>query len=425
MEIVYVLILILINGFFAMSEISLVSARRARLQASIDAGDSNARLAAELGAEPTRFLSTIQIAITGVALLSGIVGERTLAPPLEARLVDLGVDDDLAFYVATGIVVLIVTYFAIVIGELVPKRVGQVHAERVARLVARPVRALSVISAPFVWLLTRSTEIVLRVLRVDASKRIDVTEEEIHAVLAEGSAAGVIEEEEHRMVRNLFRLDDRPITSLMTPRADVVALDIHAGPEEIRARIEHAPHSRYPVVRGSLDTIVGIVSARKLVAAALRGERIDLEKEVQPALFVPERLTGMEILRELRSNRSHHAFVVDEYGIMIGMLTLHDVLEAIAGDFGHDPDFAWAVQRDDGSWLFDGQVPMTELLERLGLAVEPRDDTFQTLSGLILTERGRIPRVGERITWRGWTFEVVDMDGQRIDSVLATRAPSA
>jgi putative hemolysin len=211
----------------------------------------------------------------------------------------------------------------------------------------------------------------------------------------------------------------------MTPRADVVALDIHAGPEEIRARIEHAPHSRYPVVRGSLDTIVGIVSARKLVAAALRGERIDLEKEVQPALFVPERLTGMEILRELRSNRSHHAFVVDEYGIMIGMLTLHDVLEAIAGDFGHDPDFAWAVQRDDGSWLFDGQVPMTELLERLGLAVEPRDDTFQTLSGLILTERGRIPRVGERITWRGWTFEVVDMDGQRIDSVLATRAPSA
>jgi putative hemolysin len=421
MEPLLLVVLIVLNGFFAMSEIALVSARRARLQPLAEAGDSAAGLAVRLGSEPTRFLSTIQIGITSIAMLSGIVGEATLAPPLAARFESWGASGEAAMWLATGLVVVMITYFAIVVGELVPKRIGQIHAERIARFVARPIQWLSALSKPFVWLLTQSTQLILGILGVDDRKR---TEEEIHAVLEEGSAAGVIEEEERRMVRNLFHLDDRSIATLMTPRADIAFLDVDATPERVIATLEQTPHSRYPVVRGGLKDVVGVVSARALLLDLLRGHRLELTRIAKPPVFVPESASGRDTLETFRASRTGMAFVVDEYGSLLGLVTLHDVLEAIAGQFADVGEDARAVRRDDGSWLLDGQLPMTELAQYLDLRwpTSPEADEFETLSGLVLWRLGRIPRTGDCTSWRGWTFEVVDMDGRRIDKVLATRA---
>jgi putative hemolysin len=425
MELTVLLVLILCNGFFALSEIALVSARRARLQPLIDAGDSSARIAAELGAEPTRFLSTVQIGITAVAMLSGIVGEATLAPPLEAVFTGWGLSARVAPYVATAVVVLLITYFSIVVGELVPKRIGQIHAERVARLVAGPIMALAVVSKPFVHLLTGSTHALLRLLRVDDRDREPVTEEEIVAVLQEGSSAGVIEEAEREMVENLFRLDDRSIATLMTPRADIASLDVDAQPDEVLATMEAHPHSRYPVVSGDRHDVVGVVSARALLLSLLRGQPLDLARVARPPIFVPESISGRDALEKFREGRTNMAFVVDEYGSLLGLLTLHDVLEAITGQFEGAPEESWALRRDDGSWLLDGQIPMTDLAQHLRLQWpdEAIGEDFETVSGLILWLLGRIPLTGERVAWQGWTFEVVDMDGRRIDKVLA--APAA
>jgi putative hemolysin len=428
MEIYALIILIVLNGFFAMSEIALVSARRARLQPLIDKGDSAARIAADLGAEPTRFLSTVQIGITSVAMLSGIVGEATLAPPLAERFMEWGATAKAAGYLATGTVVAIVTYFSIVVGELVPKRIGQIHAEAVARLVATPIRALSIASKPFVWLLMGSTKALLRLLGINDARRDAVTEAEIHAVLHEGSTAGVIEEEERKMVHNLFRLDDRSISTLMTPRPDIASLDADATPEDVIATMEARPHSHYPVAKSDKHNIVGVVSARALLLALLHGRPLDLESLARPPLFVPETISGRDVLDRFRESRLNMAFVVDEYGELQGLVTLHDVLEAITGQFDSATEDSEAVRRADGSWLLDGQIPMTELPQHLAVEwPDPGhdvDEDFETISGLILWKLGRIPRTGDSIRWQGWTFEVVDMDGQRIDKVLASRAPA-
>lgn len=425
MEIAVLGALILINAFFALSEISLVTARRARLQPLSQAGDRAARIALQLGEDPTRFLSTIQIGITSVAMLSGIVGEQSLSPRVAAWLISLGLPAAAVSYVATAIVVLLITYFSIVIGELLPKRIGQLHAERAARIAAQPIQALALISKPFVWLLSGSTRVLLRLLRIDNARRSRVTEEEIHAVLAEGSAEGVIEEQEHRMVRNVFRLDDRPIVSFMTPRADIVSLAADADAAQLREQLESSPHSRYPVIRGDLQDVVGVVSARAILLGMLQGQALQLEQLVEPPLFVPQSVSGLDLLQEFRKSHSHLAFIVDEYGGILGLITLQDLVEAIAGEFASDsPDDAWAIRRDDGSWLLDGQIPIPELSDRLG-AVLSREDAqgdFQTLSGLLLLRLGRVPRVTDTVQWQQWKFEIVDMDRNRIDKVLATPA---
>jgi putative hemolysin len=425
MEIYALIVLILLNGFFAMSEIALVSARRARLQPLVERGDASARIAAALGAEPTRFLSTVQIGITSIAMLSGIVGEATLAPSLAERFIEWGATAQAAGYFATAVVVLLVTYFSIVVGELVPKRIGQIHAESVARIVARPIQLLSLASKPFVWLLTHSTQLLLRLLGIDDSRRNPVTEEEIEAVLHEGSTAGVIEEEERQMVQNLFRLDDRSIATLMTPRADIVSLEFDAKPEEVIAAMEAEPHSRYPVVGTDRQDVIGVVSARALLLALLRGEQLDLARLAKAPVFIPESISGKDTLERFREGRTNMAFVVDEYGSLQGLVTLHDVLEAITGQFGPESEDRWAVRREDGSWLLDGQIPMTDLAQHLDLQWPDAaiDGDFETLSGLVFWQLGRIPKTAESIRWQGWTFEVVDMDGQRIDKVLA--APTA
>ncbi|MFT3718838.1 hemolysin family protein [Pseudorhodoferax sp.] len=427
MEILILLALIILNGLFAMSEIALVTARRARLQKLIDEGDTAAAAAVKLGEDPTRFLSTIQIGITSIGVLNGIVGEAALAAPLAAWLARVGVPAASSGIVATALVVVLITYCSIVAGELVPKRLGQTHPETLARLVARPIDWLAIATKPFVRLLTVSTQALLRLLGVKDGNPNPITAEEIHAMLAEGTTAGVIETHEHDMVRNVFRLDDRQIVSLMVPRSDVVTLDVDVPFAENLQRIDQSDHARFPVVRGGLDNVLGILNARQWLSRALREERDDLPLDLltQP-LYVPETLTGMELLDNFRSSDMQMAFVIDEYGEVQGIVTLRDLIEAITGEFQpRDPQDSWAVQRGDGSWLLDGHIPVPELKDRLGLATVPEEERgrYHTLAGMLMLLSGRLPRVADTAEWEGWRLEIVDMDGKTIDKVLAQRLP--
>ena len=429
MEITLLLALIILNGLFAMSEISLVTARKARLQKLVDEGDGAATAAVKLGEDPTRFLSTIQIGITSIGVLNGIVGEAALAAPLAIWLESLGVPQQYATYGATGLVVVTITYFSIVVGELVPKRIGQTHPETLARLVARPINWLAIATKPFVKLLSLSTHALLRLLGVRDNGANAVTEEEIHAMLAEGTTAGVIESHEHAMVRNVFRLDDRQIGSLLVPRGDMVMLDTHLPFEQNLARIETSDHARFPVVAGGLDTILGVINARQWLSHALRGDDRTLGSQpLQQPLYVPETLTGMELLDNFRSSDVHMAFVIDEYGQVQGIVTLQDLIEAITGEFRpRDPKTSWAVQREDGSWLLDGHIPVPELKDRLQLASVPDEERgrYHTLSGMLMLLSGRLPKVADAVNWEGWHLEIVDMDGKTIDKVLASREPES
>ena len=425
MEIAILLALIVLNGVFAMSEIALVTARKARMQKLIDEGDRSAAAAVKLGEDPTRFLSTIQIGITSIGVLNGIVGEAALAQPLSVWLLAAGLPERASELTATGLVVVLITYFSIVVGELVPKRIGQSNPETLARLVARPIDLLAIATKPFVLLLSASTKGLLRLLGVQQNSGSSVTEEEIHAMLEEGTSAGVIESHEHTMVRNVFRLDDRQIGSLMVPRSDVVTLDLELSFEENMARVEASDHPRYPVVLGDLNNVVGIVNARRWLSQALRGELRELAQQpLQEPLYVPETITGMELLDNFRSSDEHMAFVIDEYGEIQGIVTLHDLIEAITGEFRpRDPHTSWAVQREDGSWLLDGLIPVPELKDRLGLDSVPDEERgrYHTLSGMMMLLTGRLPRVADSVSWEGWQLEIVDMDGRIIDKVLATR----
>ena len=427
MEIAILFALIFLNGLFAMSEIALVTARKARLQKLIDEGDSGAAAAVKLGEDPTRFLSTIQIGITSIGVLNGIVGEAALAAPLAAWLQTLGMPLQYASYMATGLVVVLITYFSIVVGELVPKRIGQSYPETFARIVARPINFLALATKPFVLLLSASTRTLLRLLGVKETSGSPVTEEEIHAMLVEGTTAGVIESHEHTMVRNVFRLDDRQIGSLMVPRGDVVCLDLDLSFEENLRRVEESDHARFPVVRGGMDNILGVVNARQWLAHTLRAQGHGLaDQPLQTALYVPESITGMELLDNFRLSDVHMAFVIDEYGEVQGIVTLQDLIEAITGEFQpRDPETSWALQREDGSWLLDGHIPVPELKDRLELTAVPEEERgrYHTLSGMIMLLTGRLPKVTDTVQWEGWKLEVVDMDGKTIDKILATRMP--
>ena len=428
MEIAILIALIMLNGVFAMSEIALVTARKTRLQKLIDEGDSGAAAAVKLGEDPTRFLSTIQIGITSIGVLNGIVGEAALAGPLAEWLVQMGMRADYAGYLSTGLVVVLITYFSIVVGELVPKRIGQSHPELFARLISRPINFLALATKPFVILLSASTRALLRLLGVKETSGSPVTEEEIHAMLVEGTTAGVIESHEHTMVRNVFRLDDRQIGSLMVPRGDVVCLDIDAPFEENVRLVASADHARFPVIRGDMNNILGVLNARQWLVHAVRDQRTDFKDQLETALYVPETITGMELLDNFRMSDVHMAFVIDEYGEVQGIVTLQDLIEAITGEFQpRDPETSWALQREDGSWLLDGHIPVPELKDRLDLNSVPEEERgrYHTLSGMMMLLIGRLPRVTDTVEWEGWKFEVVDMDGKTIDKILAARLPGA
>ncbi|MCD6673672.1 MAG: hemolysin family protein [Burkholderiaceae bacterium] len=428
MEIALLFALIVLNGLFAMSEIALVTARKARLQKLAEEGDRGAAVALALGSDPNRFLSTIQIGITSIGILNGIVGQAALADPFADWLETLGARQPYSNWAATALVVVVVTYVSIVVGELVPKRLGQINPENVARYVARAMTILAKLTRPFVRLLSWSTEVLLRAFGANRIAAPSVTEEEIHAMLAEGSESGVIERSEHAMVRNVFRLDDRQISSLMVPRPDIVWLDVSDGIDANLRKIAESEHSRFPVCRGGVDEVLGFVHAKQLLAQSLRDGRIDLTRNLQEMLYVPETLTGMELLENFRSSNTQIALVIDEYGEVQGLITLHDLLEAITGEFATgDIDDSWAYQREDGSWLLDGLIPTPELKDRLGLRTLPEEERerYQALSGMLMLMLGRMPQTGDTVVWENWRFEVVDMDGKRVDKVLASQVPLA
>jgi putative hemolysin len=424
-EIVVIILLIVANGLFAMSELAIVAARKSRLQDWAENGNARARSALELAQNPNQFFSTVQIGITLVGILAGAFGGRTLASELSTYLSEIPAIQPYSTTIALGTVVICITYLSVVLGELVPKRIALSHAERIATLMAGPMRLLSAISSPVVRLLTASTDAIFRLLGSPPSQEPPVTEEEIRRLIEQGTAAGVFEESEQDMIEAVIELGDKSARALMTPRTQIVWLDQSDSVEEIRSRISESGHSRFPVGRGSLDNLVGVTQAKDLLASALQGKPIDLTSSLQPPVLVPRTLTALQVLDYIKRSGSHLVLVVDEYGGIEGLLTHHDVLEAIAGDmpFGETGTPSKAVQRADGSWLLDGMIPVDEFKEIFHLDSLPgeKQDAYQTLGGFIFTRMGRVPSVSESFEWNHLRFEIVDMDGKRIDKVLVSR----
>lgn len=424
MDVALLIFLILLNALFAMSEMALTASRKARLQVMVETGDAGARTAMDLHDDPTKFLSVVQIGITSIGVLNGIVGDAAFSAPFAAWLEGtFKIHSGAANISATAMVVIVITFLTIIFGELVPKRLGQMYPESVARLVAQPMEWLSILTRPFVKLLSFCTEGTLALLGIKGGPTRSVTEEEIAAQLEEGLDAGVIEAQEHQMVRNVFRLDDRQVGSMMIPRAEIVWLDANEPPEDMLKVIGNDEHSRYPVCRGGLGDVLGVVSAQSLLRQVMQGRALSLTDDLEAAVYVPETLSGMELLDQFRASSAQLVFVVDEYGEVQGMITVRDVLEAITGEFTTPSDEdAWAVKREDGSWLFDGLIPVPELKDRLELKELPEEDRgrYNTLAGMIMLLLGRLPGVTDAVDWEGWRFEVVDMDGKRIDKVLVT-----
>lgn len=439
MDYLLIAFLTLLNGIFAMSELALASSRKVRLNVMAEAGDRGAQAALGLLGNPTQFLSSVQVGITSIGMLNGIIGEAAFSGELSVWIQSLGAPARAADISATAIVVTVITFITIVFGELVPKRIGQLYPETVSRLVSRPMMWVASIAKPFVKLLSLSTHVVLKLLRIDNAASRGVTEEEIVASLEEGRDAGLIEEHEHRMVQNVFLLDDRLLTSLMLPRADIEWLDASDTVAEAIDKASVTGHSWYPVCRGSLDDVVGAVNVAKLLA--LRG-RIQatpagldagaapsvtdrIGDYAVPAMFVPETLTGMELLDQLRARSTRIVLVVDEYGVVQGLMTPLDLLEAITGELQPSAQTdAWATQREDGSWLIDGVMPVSELKARLRIRELPEQDRgrYNTVAGLLLSVSGRLLTTGEKVECAGWRFEVLDVDGKRIDKILATES---
>ncbi len=425
MDVLLIVFLTLLNGVFAMSEMALASSRKARLAAMEEGGDKGATAALHLLEQPTQFLSTVQVGITSIGMLNGIVGEAAFSAGLAHQLLHWGLSEAAASITATAIVVTVITFITIIFGELVPKRIGQMYPEVVARWVARPMATLARIAGPFVKLLSMSTQGVLKLMRIKNQRGQEVTEEEITASLAEGVSAGLIEEHEHQMVRNVFHLDDRPLTSMMTPHTDIVWLDASLTPRQALARIHglptHEQHSWYPVCREGLAHVQGVIGLAQLLTLP-EGEDRSIEHFTRQADFVPETQSGMELLERLRDQSSRMVFVVDEYGEVQGLVTPLDLLQAITGELKPETQTeAWATLREDGSWLLDGLMPVSELKARLELAELPAEDKgrYNTLAGLLLFVLGRLPQTGEKVRLDHWEFEVVDLDGRRIDKVLA------
>jgi putative hemolysin len=438
MDFLLIVFLTLLNGVFSMSELALASSRKARLNAMAASGDKGSQAALDLLDNPTQFLSSVQVGITSIGMLNGIIGEAAFSGGVSLWLQGFGVTVRASDISATALVVVAITYVTIVFGELVPKRIGQLYPEVVARLVSRPMMWVAAGAKPFVWLLSFSTHAVLKLIRVDNAAARAVTEEEIAASLEEGVDAGLIEAHEHQMVQNVFRLDERLLTSLMLPRGSIEWLDASDTVAQAIDKAGATGHSWYPVCRGSLDDVVGVVNIARLLA--LRGQIQPAPSEhaadaiptvadrigayAVPAVFVPETLSGMELLEQFRARSTRILLVVDEYGVVQGLMTPMDMLEAITGELqtGTQLD-AWATLREDGSWLIDGLMPVSELKSRLDIRELPEEDRgrYNTVAGLLMSVSGRLPSTGEQIECAGWMFEVVDLDGKRIDKVLATQ----
>jgi putative hemolysin len=428
LEILVIFLLILANGIFAMAEIALISARKARLRQMAEGGDRRARLALELAESPTRFLSAVQVGITLVGVLAGALGGVTLADTLARWLSQFPLIAPYQEPLSIVLVVLPITYLSLVIGELVPKRIALNKAEPIAAFLAPLMKTVSTLAGPGVSLLSHSTDLVLRGMGIKPASEPPVTEEEVRILIEQGMHHGVFELREKEMVDRVFRLGDRRVESLMIPRHDIHWLDNQWPAEELGRRISSSGHSRFPVAAGSLDEVVGILKAKDLLVAQTRGEPVDLAVLVTPALFVPEGTSALRLLERFKEARAQCALVVDEHGGTQGLVTLTDVLEAIIGEMpqGDEPVEPESVQRADGSWLLDGGLAIHEFETLFQLQEEATDaeGDFQTLGGLVMAVLGRVPKAGDHFEWNGLRLEVLDMDGRRVDKVLAARVPT-
>ena len=422
LEILIILALILINGLLAMAEIAVVSARKARLQQLSNQGNAKARAALALATHPADFLSTVQIGITLVGILAGAFGGATIAKSISASLATFPWLAPYSEAIGVFIVVLLITYFSLVLGELVPKRLGLSNPERIAASAAAPMRFLSRLASPLVRLLGWSTELVLKMFGYKASAEAPVSEEEIKVLIDQGRRAGVFAEAEQDMVEAVFRLGDRTVGTLMTPRTEIVWLDLEDSPEETRRKIIESDHGRYPVASGSLDNLVGIVQAKELLEHALSGQGLDLQATLLQPLIVPASMPALKVLELFRQSRVHTALVIDEFGGLQGLVTVFDILESIVGDIPSAGEVVEAevVQREDGSWLVDGRLPVDEFKELFRLPSLPDESRgyYQTLGGFVMSYLGRIPSAADNFDWADLHFEVMDMDGFRVDKVL-------
>jgi len=426
-QIMFIIFLTIANGVFSMSEIAIVSARKARLQQWVNEGNAKASVALDLANSPNRLLSTVQIGITLIGILAGVVGGATIAEELSVRLSTIPLLAPYSEAIALGIVVLGITYLTLIIGELVPKRLALHNAEGIACTVAAPMRVLSRIASPAVYLLSISTDAVLKIIGIRPVAESPVTEEEINILIEQGMKAGTFEEAERDMVEHVFLLGDLRVGALMTPRTEIVWLDIDDSPEEILRKIADSGNSRFPVGQGSLDNILGIVQVKDMLGRNIGGKPADLKASLRRPLFVPESTHALKVLELFKQSGIHISLVVDEYGTVQGLITLNDILEEIVGDIpsAEELEQPLAVQRDDGSWLLDGMLPINDLKEIFGIRELPGEGIYQTLGGFVLMHMGRIPHVGNHFEWGELRFEVVDMDKNRIDKVLVMSAQKA
>jgi putative hemolysin len=423
-EILLILGLILLNGLFSMAEIALVSARKARLEGQANKGDKRAKEALELASHPDTFLSTVQIGITLIGILTGIISGEKLKTNFIEFLNRFELIRNYSYGIATAIIVIIITYFSMVLGELVPKRLGLARPEAVSKFLAAPMRYLSIITHPFIWLLSKSSNVLVKLFNIKTTEN-QVTEEEIKAMISEGTEQGAIEEAEQEIIERVFHLGDRTITSLMTHRSDLIWFDQNDNEASIREKILQEPHSMYPVCDGEVDNIKGVVSLKDLYVASDLTKFKDL---MQPPLYVPENNTAYQVLEKYKQSKLHTCFIIDEYGSLLGMITLNDILEAIIGDLpeAHEDDYE-ITEREDGTFLVDAQIPFYDFLSRFEKTEQMNDSEqeFDTLAGFILDELKRIPQTGDKFEWEGFTIEIVDMDAQRIDKVLVSREKAA
>lgn len=427
LEIIIIAVLILINGLFSMAEFALVSARRIRLVQMVERGEKGSPLALKLSEEPNTFLAPIQIGITLVGILAGAFGGAAIAQSLEPVISSLPVIGPYNSIVSLLIVVLIITYFTLVLGELAPKRIGLAYPERIAIISAKPILIFARIISPLNTVASKSTDAILWIFGSHNNPpEPAVTEEDITSLLEEGTQAGIFDEAEQELVQSVFRFGDREVTTLMAPRPDVVYLDLEDTFDENKQKILSSGHTRYPVCKGNLDAVIGVISVRDLWSQLARGNEPNLSSIVQEALVIPEHITALRVLDLFRTATTPLAVIMDEYGSVAGIITLHDLLEAIVGDLStvDEPDEEpGIIQREDGSWFVDGMLPAEELRNLLGVDKLPGEDegVFRTVAGFVMAELGKIPIAGDHFILKGFRFEVADMDNRRIDKILVSR----
>lgn len=426
MEILIILILVIINGVFSMSEIALISSRKTKLEIASKNGDRRAASALELANSPNRFLSTVQIGITLISILTGIFSGDTITVSVQNFLTDWGLDIKYASNLAVGLVVLMLGFVQLVLGELVPKRIGMSNPEAIAKVMVAPMNVLSKITSPFIWLLTKCSDLIIKILGIEVSDS-SVTEEEIKSMIQEGTTGGAIDEIEQEIVQNVFHLGDRKITSLMTNRSDVTFLDIEDSVKENKEKIIESKHSVYPICEGDIDNIIGLLYIKDLLGKDLNIELENLKKFGKEPLFIPENNQAYQALEKFREERIHMGIILDEYGSVMGIITLNDILDALVGDISVDDEFGYDIhEREDGSFLVDASLPFDDFLNHFEIVINNRKEYtgFDTLGGFALHILQEIPDTGDTFEWEDYEFEIIDMDKNRIDKILLKKKDS-